>query len=102
MLALVARGGLGPEIQLSAVGLDLPPHSEHAEADERKDEQLFHDVDPLHFDDLRRMPECELNPALRAFCSLASLTPHLSVSWHAGLRSIPAGPTQRRPRRRRR
>jgi hypothetical protein len=43
--ALVTRRGFGPKIQLSTVGLNLPPNSEHAETDERKDEQFLH-VDP--------------------------------------------------------
>jgi hypothetical protein len=40
--ALVTRRGLGPKIQLSSVGLNLSPNSEHAETDERKDEQFLH------------------------------------------------------------
>src|SRR6266566_4761614 len=43
--ALVTRRGLGPKIQLGTVGLNLPPNSEHAETEERKDEQFLH-VDP--------------------------------------------------------
>jgi hypothetical protein len=83
--ALVARCRLRPEIQLGAVGLDLSPHSEHADADECKDEQLFHDVDSLHFGDFRNLPGVAVLRAPWAFCSLASSTPHLSASVKAEL-----------------
>jgi hypothetical protein len=39
---VVVRGGLGPQVNLGAIGLDLPPHGEHAYSDDDQQEQLLH------------------------------------------------------------
>ena len=44
---VVAGGGFRPQVELSPVGLDLPPGSDHAEPYEGEQQQLLHGVDPF-------------------------------------------------------
>jgi hypothetical protein len=45
----VVRGGLGPQVKLGAIGLDLSPDGENAGSDKAYQEQLLHGRAPLTF-----------------------------------------------------
>ena len=40
--SFVAGGGLGPQVELSPISLDLPPHGERTESEHGEQEQLLH------------------------------------------------------------
>jgi hypothetical protein len=45
---VVAGGGLGPQVELGAVTLHLPPEGERTHADQGNEEQLLHDQDSFN------------------------------------------------------
>src|SRR6185437_12553933 len=42
MSVVIGGSGLAPEVEVFALGLDLPPHRETGKGDHEEDEQLFH------------------------------------------------------------
>ena len=49
---LVGCGGLGPQVEFGAVGLDLAPHGERAYPERGEHDELLHSEEPLHLDDI--------------------------------------------------
>ena len=91
---VVARGRLSPQVELSAVGLDLPPQGKNAQPGQGEQKQLLHGADPF----TSTFPEPGPGRVGRAPCAPCSLAAPGPAQPGRAARSVTGGgPPASRP-----